>query len=90
MEKEKGEVGFQMDRSNYERSPPGTIRIARFTTAFCPKHNLGYYSEVYLHIMIRKWKRQRLERNNQKKEPNENKPCNDTENIILNFYTLDN
>lgn len=50
-------VGYHLNNHNYQYAPQGKIRIARFTTSFCPLQNHGYYGDVYLNIILRKWKR---------------------------------
>jgi len=59
-------VGYQLNRNSFYRVPQGRIRIARFSTAFAPDYNLGYYSDIYLLRMVRTWKKRKYrERVNQ-------------------------
>jgi hypothetical protein len=56
-------VGYQINKHNcfYHHAPIGRIRIARFTSSFWPQMNKGYYGEIYMLRMIRKWKKQKKE-----------------------------
>ena len=49
-------IGFVFNSTTRKYAPRGKLRIARFTTAFWPEKGLGYYSDIYLHQFIRKWK----------------------------------
>jgi hypothetical protein len=52
-------VGYQLNRKSFYRVPQGRIRIARFTSAFAPEYNLGYYGDNYFFRMVRTWKKRK-------------------------------
>jgi hypothetical protein len=51
--------GYQLHKHNYENSPKGTIRIARYKNSFDINNynSQSYYSDIYFKLFIRKWKR---------------------------------
>jgi len=51
--------GYQLHKYNYENSPKGMIRIARYKNSFNINNqkSQSYYSDIYLKLFIRKWKR---------------------------------
>lgn len=54
-------IDFQLTKTNYLRSPNGTIRIARYPGAFWIEKNHGYYGDIYMKQFIRKWKQKTYE-----------------------------
>jgi hypothetical protein len=84
-------VGYRLHNFNYQRSPKGIIRIARFERVFWPEINHGYYGDIYMKRFIRKWK-QKTYKNIQRKKDRDiankilrNKVCTDINNIIIDF-----
>jgi len=57
-------IGYQLSRNNLNYAPSGQIRVARFTTAFSPQDGMGYYGDVYMRILVRKWKKRALRKQN--------------------------
>lgn len=55
-------IGFKLCRLNYRYAPPGRIRIARYTNSFSPKDNRGYYGDIYMNSIIKKWKKNKREK----------------------------
>jgi hypothetical protein len=51
--------GYQLNKDNYQNAPNGMIRIARFKNNFdiYNKNSESYYSDIYLKLFIRKWKK---------------------------------
>ena len=51
--------GYQLNKNNYENAPKGIIRIARYKNSFNINNekSQSYYSDTYLKLFIRKWKR---------------------------------
>ena len=63
-EQDKGKmiVGYQLCKKNMINVPQGRIRIARFTSSFYPQENHGYYGDIYFTRMIKKWKKNKIEK----------------------------
>lgn len=61
-EKNKGRmvVGFHLEKHNLHYSPKGQIRVARFMNSFYPLINHGYYGDIYMKRMIRRWKKNKM------------------------------
>ena len=55
-------IGFNLSKLNYQYSPPGKIRIARFINSFDPINNKGYYGDIYMNILLKKWKKGKREK----------------------------
>lgn len=55
-------IGFNLSKLNYHYSPPGIIRIARFKNSFDPKNNTGYYGDIYMNNLVKKWKKGKREK----------------------------
>ena len=55
----KNICGYQLNKDNYILSPTGIIRIARYKNNFNIKNqnSESYYSDIYLKLFIRKWKK---------------------------------
>ena len=51
--------GYQLNKDNYQNSPNGMIRIARFKNNFDINNQKSesYYSDIYLKSFIKKWKK---------------------------------
>jgi len=84
-EKDKGRmvVGFHLDKQNLFKSPKGQIHIARFTSSFCPNKNRGYYGDIFMKRMIKRWKKRKMIKTIQLCLLN--KLCYDTINNIINY-----
>ena len=90
IEQKSGQCGYQLNKKNLLISPPGKIRIARFDTSFWPSRGLGYYSDVYLHLLVRKCKHYALYLKTRKLTINNmyvilSKLNQDTYNYIIEF-----
>ena len=60
-DKGRNVIGYQLTRDNYNLSPNGTIRIARYPGVFWIEKNRGYYGDIYMKQFIRKWKQKTYE-----------------------------
>ena len=60
-DKGRNVIGYQLSRDNYNLSPNGTIRIARYPGVFWIEKNHGYYGDIYMKQFIKKWKRKTYE-----------------------------
>jgi hypothetical protein len=84
-------IGYQLNRTNYHRCPNGRIRIARFTTNFSPTNNLGYYADIHMRDLIRKWKNKTKENIRRKQQQTFarqlllDKCCDDVIGIIQSY-----
>ena len=84
-------VDFQLCDFNYQRAPPGTIRIARFSDVFWIEKHHGYYGDIYMKRFIRKWKSKTYENMQRRKDKQMagevlSTRCNDDVNgIIMGF-----
>jgi hypothetical protein len=78
-------VGYRINNTNWQFSPPGKIRVARFTLAFTPCY--GYYSEVYLKILFRMLKHKIIHKKWKYKIQQilEQKLSTDITNYIINY-----
>jgi hypothetical protein len=64
----KGIAGFRISYHNFSKFPKERITIIRFNNSFNPNNNEGYYIDIYIKRMIRKWKNKRLETIQRKKD----------------------
>jgi hypothetical protein len=64
----EGVAGFRIGRHNYFIFPKERITIIHFNNIFDPYNNEGYYIDLYIKRLIRKWKNKRLENIQRKKD----------------------
>ena len=61
-DKERMVIGYHLNRNTYRYAPLGTIRIARFTNTFWPQKNKGYYGDIYMKSIVKRWKNNKKEK----------------------------
>ena len=64
----EGIAGLRIGYHNFSKFPKERITIIRFDNIFNPNNNEGYYIDIYIKKMIRKWKNKRLENIQRKKD----------------------
>ena len=64
----EGIAGFRIGHHNFSKFPKERITIIRFDNIFDPYNNKGYYIDIYIKRLIRKWKNKRLENIQRKKD----------------------
>jgi len=64
----EGIAGFRIGPHNYFMFPKKRIIIIHFDNIFNPHNNQGYYIDIYIKRLIRKWKNKRLENIQRKKD----------------------
>ena len=64
----EGIAGCRIGSHNYFMFPKERLTIIRFNNVFNPNNNEGYYIDIYIKRMIKKWKNKRLENIQRKKD----------------------
>jgi len=64
----EGIAGCRIGSHNYFMFPKERLTIIRFNNVFNPNNNEGYYIDIYIKRMIKKWKIKRLENIQRKKD----------------------
>lgn len=85
----KGIAGFRLGSHNYFMFPQKRLLIIRFDNIFNPYNNQGYYIDIFLRNLIRKWKIKRLENIQRKKDKLVAKELYYKLNSYLTNYILD-
>jgi hypothetical protein len=64
----EGIAGCRVGSHNYFRFPKKRLTIIHFDYIFDPYNNRGYYIDIYIKRLIKKWKNKRLENIQRRKD----------------------